>query len=145
MPDQKTCIETGCCQECGAPQVGGLDCWGMLGAIISWEYDDPELLSEHFKTVATYNLQHPAKFHDEAIAGLRGLFMQHIDNGLPLQDIRKHVSAMANGGKQVLKREHITPVPKRWAKTIADVYLPDHPEGAAQRVRGWANVVRTEL
>jgi hypothetical protein len=32
----------------------------MLGGIIAWEYQDCALMAEHFFTVASYNLQHPA-------------------------------------------------------------------------------------
>lgn len=52
------------CPECGARRVEGMTCWEQLGMIIAWEADDPELLAEHFLTVATYNLQHPAQFTD---------------------------------------------------------------------------------
>ncbi len=135
------------CPECGASQVNGLDCWGMLGAIISWEYDDPELLAEHFKTVATYNLQHPARFEPEAIDGLRRVFREHIDNGLSIREIRKQVSTLAEGDRRVLRHDAdgSKAVLKQWSKTIADVYLPDQPQGAADRVRAWARSVRREL
>ena len=59
------------CPECGAPRVGGLACWEQLGVLLAWEHDDPALQREHFLTVASYNLQHPARFTDDAIAGLR--------------------------------------------------------------------------
>lgn len=29
-----------------------------------------------------------------------------------------------------------------WAMTIADAYLTDHPPGAAERVRAWADTIR---
>lgn len=48
------------CPECGAPRVHGMTCWEMLGLLIAWEYDDPDRRAEHFLTVASYNLQHPA-------------------------------------------------------------------------------------
>lgn len=135
------------CPECGAPQVNNLDCWGMLGAIISWEYNDPDLLAEHFKTVATYNLQHPARFEPKAMEGLRKVFQQHIDNGLSIQEIRRRVSTLAEGNKRVLRHDAdgSQAVMKQWSKTIADVYLPDQPQGAAERVRTWACSVRCEL
>ncbi len=135
------------CPECGAPQVNGLDCWGMLGAIISWEYDDPELLAEHFKTVAAYNLQHPARFEPEAMEGLRRVFVQHIDDGLSIKEIRKQVSALAKGNRRVLRHGAggSQAALKQWSVTIADVYLPDQPDGAAERVRSWARSVRREL
>jgi hypothetical protein len=61
-------IET--CPQCGAPTVEGLDCWGQLCAILSWEWQDPELLAVHFLTIASYNLQHPVQFEEKAIDGL---------------------------------------------------------------------------
>jgi hypothetical protein len=37
-------------------------------------------------------------------------------------------------------------VPKAWSRrTIADVYTPGRPEGAAARVRDWAAAVRREV
>jgi hypothetical protein len=44
------------CPECGAPPVDDLDCGGQLGGIIAWEWQDPELMAQHFLTVASYNL-----------------------------------------------------------------------------------------
>ncbi|NTU83156.1 MAG: hypothetical protein HGA45_27925 [Chloroflexales bacterium] len=37
------------------------------------------------------------------------------------------------------------PVLGQWRMTIADVYLPDQPGGAAGRVRQWAAAIRSEL
>ena len=54
----------GPCPECGGPRVNGLTCWEQLGMIGVWEFQDPELMAEHFLTVASYNLQHPAQFTD---------------------------------------------------------------------------------
>ena len=146
MNDDMKDANQNCCLECGAPKVDGMDCWGMLGAIIAWEYEDPELLMEHFKTVASYNLQHPAMFTDEAIAGLRRSFIEHIDHGLPPSEIRKRTAALARGSKRVLRREpDRSPVLRRWPMTIADVCIPDRPQGAAQRVRDWARSIRDGL
>ena len=122
------------CPECGATVSPGLSCAERLGLLIAWEYDDPELAAEHFLTVATYNLQHPAQFTDDAIAGLRELFIEHLDNALPVTEIRRRVAARAAGPVRVLRRDSERPAPvlrRRWETTIADVYLPDRPEGAA--------------
>ena len=81
------------CPECGAPRSGGLGCWERLGAIIAWEADDPALQREHFLTVASYNLQHPAQYTDAAIAGLREVYVEHLDRGIPIAEIRRRVSA----------------------------------------------------
>jgi len=46
----------------------------------------------------------------------------------------------------VLKPEHERqPMLRQWAMTIAEVYLPDQPQGAAERVRAWAAVIRREI
>jgi hypothetical protein len=37
------------------------------------------------------------------------------------------------------------PVLRQWSMAIADVYLPEQPEGAADRVRAWAAVIRRAI
>jgi hypothetical protein len=134
------------CPECGAPTVDGLTCWEQLGALIAWEYDDPELLAEHFLTVAAYNLQHPAQFTDDAIAGLRIAFRERLDTDLPVAEIRRRNAAEYEGKQRVLRPEaERRPVLRQWPMTIADVYTPEQPEGAAARVRAWAAAIRSEL
>jgi hypothetical protein len=134
------------CLECGAPMVGGLACWDMLGAIIAWEAQDAELLAEHFLTVAAYNLQHPAQFTKAALAGLRAVFIARLDHGLAHAEIRRRIGQAAAGATRVLKPEsERKPVLREWHMTIAEVYLPDKPEGAAGRVRAWAAAIRREL
>ncbi|HWI64336.1 MAG TPA: DUF5946 family protein [Symbiobacteriaceae bacterium] len=134
------------CPECGAPLVDGLTCWEQLGAVLAWEGDDPELAAQHFLTVASYNLQHPAQFTDEAIAGLRIAFIEHLDHGLPVSEIRKRNAKTYAGTKRVMRAEsERRPVLRTWKLTIADVYIPDHPEGAAKRGRDWAAAIRSEL
>ncbi|HEY0603029.1 MAG TPA: DUF5946 family protein [Herpetosiphonaceae bacterium] len=134
------------CPECGAPTVDGLTCWEQLGALIAWEYDDPELAAEHFLTVAAYNLQHPAQFTDEAIEGLRVAMIERLDNDLPVAAIRRRNAAEYEGKKRVLRPEaERRPVLRRWPMTIADVYTPEQPAGAAVRVRAWATAIRSQL
>lgn len=134
------------CPECGAPLVEGLNCWEQLGAIIAWEWQDPELLAQHFLTVASYNLQHPAQFMEEAIAGLRSVYVDYLDKGLTIAEIRKRVSTATDGAYRVLKEPaERQPVQRSWAMTIADVYIPGHPENAADRVKAWAAAIRKEL
>ncbi|MDF2556775.1 MAG: hypothetical protein K0R71_603 [Bacillales bacterium] len=139
-------IEQKICPECGAPEQEGLDCWGQLGGLISWEYDDPDLLAEHFKTVACYNMQHPAMFQDNALEGLKQVFIEHLDNNLPISEIRKRMGKANEGTNRVLKKEHEREmVLRNWPMTIDKVYIPGQPEGAAQRVRDWAKSIRSEL
>jgi hypothetical protein len=134
------------CPECGAPAVDGLDCWGMLGMLLSWEAADPELSAEHFLTVAAYNLQHPAQFTDEALAWLRAGYVARLDRGLATVELRRRAAGVFEGATRVLRPEaERRPEWRRWRLTIADVYQPDRPAGAAARVRAWAAAIREEL
>jgi hypothetical protein len=134
------------CPECGAPLVDGMTCWEQLGAIGAWEFQDPELMAEHFLTVATYNLQHPAQFTDEALAGLRVALIDRLDQGVAVEELRRRAARAYAGKRRVRKAEaERRPVLRRWRMTIADVYIPDQPQGAAARVRAWAAAVRSDL
>jgi hypothetical protein len=137
---------SGRCPECGAPRVEGMTCWEQLGLLFTWEYKDPALQAEHFLTVAAYNLQHPAQFTDDALAGLRALFIEHLDNALAITEIRHRVGQAAAGSNRVLRSDaERKPRLRVWSMTIADVCLPDSPEGAATRVRAWAASIRKAL
>ena len=103
-------------------------------------------MAQHFLTVASYNLQHSAQFTEEAITGLAQQFCEHLDKGLPVTEIRRRVAQSAEGKTKVLKPEaERHPVLKQWPMTIADVYLPDQPQGAAERVKAWATSIRSQL
>jgi hypothetical protein len=126
--------------------VDGFGCWEQLGLLLGWEGDDPQLQAVHYLTVATYNLQHPAQFTPDALAGLRAGFVDHLDLGVDVADLRRRAARASAGATRVL-----LPVAERrprwrpWSLTIADVYTPGRPEGAAGRVRAWAEAVRREL
>ncbi len=114
--------------------------------ILAWEWQDPELGAVHFLTVASYNLLHPAQFTEPALAGLREQFIAHLDQGIPIGEIRRRTGQAAAGATRVLKPEaERRPVLRRWPMTIADVYIPDQPTGAAARVKAWAASVRKEI
>ena len=134
------------CPECGAPRVEGLTCAEQLGHLALWEWQDPELLAEHFLTVAAYNLQHPAQFTAAALAGLRQAFCDRLDHGTGIAELRRRATQAYDGPRRVLRpaRER-HPVRRAWPMTIADVYIPDRPAGAAGRVRAWAAAIRAAL
>lgn len=123
-----------------------MDCWGQLGALLAWEWQDPALMAQHFLTVASYNLQHPAQFTEVALAGLRKQYIDHLDNNLPVDEIRRRVARIAEGRVKVLVPEaERHPMLRQWPMTIADVYISDQPTGAADRVKAWATSIREEL
>ena len=134
------------CAECGAVQVDGMTCREQLGSILAWEWNDPTLAAQHFLTVASYNLQHPAQFTDEALAGLGAAYIDHLEHGTPVEVLRRRASATYEGKKRVLRPENErSPVLRAWSMTIADVYIPERPQGAAGRVAAWAAAIRSEL
>ena len=134
------------CPECGAARVNGLKCWEQVGEILAWEYQDQELANEHFLTVASYNIQHPAQFTVEALDGLRAALVEHLDHGTSVRELRRRAASAYEGHKRVLRPEkERKPVLRPWSMTIADVYIPDRPAGAAARVKTWASATRSEL
>ena len=134
------------CSECGAARVDGLGCWDQFGRLLAWEADDAELRAVHFLTVASYNLQHPAQFTDEAIAGLRQSYIDYLDHGISIEEIRRRATAAFDGSKRVRRDEaSVRPALRAWPMTIADVYHGAQPEGAADRVRRWARAIRRTL
>lgn len=110
------------CPECGAPKQEGMGCWEQLGLLIAWEAEDPELAAEHFKIVASYNLQHPAMFMDQSLAGLRDVFIKHLDEGMSIADIRKVVGQASEGSTRVYreKADRMAAL-RRWSMSITDV------------------------
>jgi hypothetical protein len=77
---------------------------------------------------------------------MRDAFIEHLDHGLPVAEIRRRVGRVAAGKQRVIKKEaERQPRFRAWSMTVADVYIPDRPEGAAARVRAWAAKIRNEL
>lgn len=138
--------DVACCPECGAPLVDGLDCWNQMGAVCAWEWQDAALAAVHFLTVASYNLQHPAQFTAESLKTLTAVYCDYLDHGLTVTEIRRRVGAQAQGSARVLKpASERRPVLRHWPLTVADVYIPDQPQAAAERVKAWAASIRHEL
>jgi hypothetical protein len=76
---------------------------------------------------------------------VRAAFIDRLDHGVAVVEIRRRIGRAAAGATCVLRpaaERH--PVLRLWGMTIADVYLPDQPQGAAARVQAWAAVIRRE-
>jgi hypothetical protein len=122
-----------------------MDCKAQFEAVLAWEWNDPELLALHFITVASYNLQHPAQFTEQALTALKREYIDHLDRGKPVAEIRRRMTAALDGNARVLRDDAERRAALRPAgRTVAGVYLPDRPDGAAERVRAWASAVRRE-
>ena len=131
------------CPECGAPRVTGFNCWEQLGALIAWEYADPALHAQHFLVVASYNLQHPAQFTEAALEQLRHAFNDYLDHGVSAATLRQRAAKSYAGATRVLRPEaERQPQLRCWSMTIADVYLPEQPAGAVERLLRWARIIQ---
>lgn len=72
--------------------------------------------------------------------------MDYLDRGIPVAEIRRRASAATEGPTRVRRDESDRrPLRREWPMTIADVYLPDEPRRAAERVRQWARAIRAAL
>jgi len=91
-PNERTGIVGQTCPECGAVRMDGMNCWEQLGAIGAWEFRDPELYAEHFLIVASYNIQHPAQFTEEALADLRIAFIEYLEHGTSTKELRRRMA-----------------------------------------------------
>jgi hypothetical protein len=118
----------------------------MLGEVLGWEYGDAELFKKHFLTVASYNLQHPSQFAEEAIRGLATSLHEHLAGRKSVAEIRAVNARAYEGAKRVRKPQSERRIaPRTWPMTIADVYTPEQPQGAADRVQAWAQSIDASL
>ena len=141
-----TATENWCitCPECEATSLDGLDCQGMFGFLLAWEWQDPELLSVHFLTVSSYQLQPPASLTGIAVGGLQTAFARFLDGEVTTEQIQVQTARACDGAARVRRRpSDIQPRFRTWSVTVADVCAGGQ-DGAAARVRAWAQVVRTE-
>ena len=132
------------CPECGASQRH-LTCRARLELLLAWEADDAALRELHFLTVASYNLQHPAAFTDDARVGLERAFAGYLEGRLTIAQIRRQAAAV-NGAVRVRRQpSNVRPVRRDWAITIETVAVPEQAENAPARVRAWAESIHRAL
>lgn len=126
------------CPECGAAQAP-LTCRERLELLLAWEVDDDALRGQHFLTVASYNLQHPAAFTDEARAGLEDALDGYLDGRLTIADIRRRASRAPRVHRPA---DEVRTRRRDWPMTIDAVAAPGQPAHAATRVLAWAESIR---
>jgi hypothetical protein len=118
----------------------------MFCLLLAREQEDPELLAEHYLTVACYNVQHPAQFTGEAIAGLERGLIDRLDKDVPVALLRRRASQAFEGSRRVRRPAAERRIVQRdWPMTIADVCTMDDLSGAAARVKQWAASIRSQL
>lgn len=134
------------CPECGALSYDGLTCRERFHALLAMESQDLELASRHLFTVICYNLQHPSQFTAEVLDGMRSSLKGLLDGTMTIEEIKRQTPS-ANGSPKKAQqtawgRQFIL---NRWDMTTADVYRPFQPVGTADRVKQWAEAIRSEI
>jgi hypothetical protein len=146
MNDATRDLPAATCPECGAPIMDGLTCWDKLGHLLAWEAQDSALMAVHFLTVASYNLQHPAQFTDDATAALKVALVDFLDNGTPVAELRRRMNTAYAGVRRVVRSESERSVMlRRWTLTIDHAFAGGDPVGAATHVQQWAAAIRQDL
>jgi hypothetical protein len=144
------------CPECGAPLEDGSACRDYFHELLLLEARVPggPGAEPHFYAVASYNLQHPAGFVPDALAGLRLTLADVLAGRATLADARRRARAAADGPTRVRRRADVPLTaaeraaldawPTVWPLTVRDVCRVA-PEDYAASVRAWAAAVSATL
>lgn len=117
----------------------------MLALVTSWEWGNPKLGAKHFEIVSSFLIQHPSQYEDKAIQSLRVMLRRHLDEGLPVDRIRKIHGDLFAGRTRVRADEGNTVIqPREWPITVSYVYVGG-PDEALERVNRWVTCVRSGL
>jgi hypothetical protein len=137
------------CPECGAalPEAG--TCRDFFHELLALEAQVPDGPGElpHFLAVASYNLQHPSQFTEEALIGLCATLADLLAGRATLEDIRRRTRHAVNGPTRVLRQPddpRPTGWPTAWPLTVTHAWRAA-PEDYAARVREWAEAVSASL
>lgn len=133
------------CPECGADQRMN-SCDELFHQILAMEAKSPAVLAEHFKTVACYNIQHPAQYVDAVIDNLVIALRDNLYNGLSVEDIRKRNRYLYDGPKRVRKPEaERQPKQRSWSMTTGDVWVEGNGDQTAANIIAWAKAVVQDI
>ena len=142
-------MSAGQCAECGAmlPESGA--CVTLLHELLALEarVDGAAGGVPHFLAVATYNLQHPSTFTENALAGLRRAVEDVLHGRATIAEVRRRAGAGARGTARVKRRDGERPTdadrassaawPTHWPTTVLDVCRLA-PEQYVDHVTRWA-------
>lgn len=140
------------CPDCGAVPDEGETCRALFERLLAHEYALPPAFGAvHHLTVAAYSLQHPRGYSRDAIAMWRVIVDESLDGLSTPENFLERARARFSGGVRVREPGAEPPSgwPTRWPMTVADVVPPPDesptPEGHIERVRRWAESIRTTL
>jgi hypothetical protein len=139
----------GTCPECGAVYQEETSCQEIYENFLVLEFTDPGYGAVHFLTVACFMVQH-GRYSDAGMAWIEQKLRAHLEEGVPVEQIRWQASAEADQSKRgwkVTRSADDAPLPKiAWSMTIADVAGNYRDAGEYQeKIRQWARVTRKEM
>ena len=138
------------CKQCGAAYDHGADCESCFHALLAFENERPAAFGAvHHLTVATYYLQHPAGYTNEALAHWREIVGKAL-NGVPIRELRELSGRRFGGAKRVREPGSIAPAwwPTAWPIAIQDVFVPGMAADVdtyVHRAREWGRATLAAL
>lgn len=136
------------CPDCGAALADGETCRTLFERLLAHEYTFPEAFGAvHHLTVAAYSLQHPRGYSRDAIRMWQVIIAESLDGLSTPANFLERARAHFTGGIRVREPGAEPPEgwPHTWPMTAADVV--DAPDATVHidRVRQWAETIRTIL
>ena len=137
------------CPECGARLPEGTDCQTLFNSFLALEFTDPAYGEVHMLTVACFMIQH-RRYSDEALVWMAKQLRAHLEEGLPVQVIRRQAGEQAAQGRRDWKVNRLPGARQLpdifWSITTVDV--ADHmsdPGQYCESVRNWARTTLKEM
>jgi hypothetical protein len=139
--------EANACPECGAALAPGQTCDELFGTVLAWEgIDPPRTYANHHILVMSWELQHPSRFSEEALAWIRESLRRVLTEGVTPQDLRRESTRAMQQQNRAFKitRSGAEIVPRAWSRTLSDV-IAEGSDAMPDSVGRWARAVACDL
>jgi glycosyltransferase involved in cell wall biosynthesis len=136
------------CPECGA-DLGELErCDELFGQALAWEWlDPPRSYANHHLLVLSWEIQHPSRFSEPALAWARDALRHGVREGIDPEQLRREAAYLSrqrrDDGFRIV-REGGEVVPRKWARTFADV-VAEGSDAMPESVMRLAEAIVEEL
>jgi hypothetical protein len=126
----------------------GETCRTLFERLLAHEYTFPAAFGAvHHITVAAYSLQHPHNYSRDAIRMWRVIIAESLDGLSTPANFLQRARAQFSGGVRVREPGAVPPDgwPHLWPATAADVVGSTDADDHIERVRQWAESIRSTL
>lgn len=137
------------CPDCGVALKGFASCQEIFDSLLALEFSSPAYGAVHMLTVACYMIQH-RRYSDEALAWIAKSLRSHLEEDVPVDDIRLNMASDAaqdNRTWKVLRQADEQPLENiAWSVTVADVAgQAATAQGYRSAIRRWAQATLREM